>query len=253
MYKRRKQAQTSWMLKNKKVKSIFLLNDTWSCNELNTIYKTDKFKYLGDPVTDFTPAPDFDLRFAYHIPAGNKIFLHVGTIEPRKGTLEIIDSLKYIDESIRANLQIIIIGKASKSFEQVIRQKIEEIKTSGGENIIYENTFLENDRLKSLFEQVDFILMPYKNTEASSGILGHAIINRKPVIGPKQGLLGNLIAQNKLGYLLDSVDSVSIAKAITTCFYAPPEICNEEMRLDYLDSHTSDKFATIILEQLKLG
>ncbi len=84
-------------------------------------------------------------------------------------------------------------------------------------------------------------------------MLGHAIVNRKLLIGPKQGLLGYLIEENKLGYLLDSVDSVSISKAITDFFSIQNTVYdNGEIRCAYLNSHSGDVFADVILSDLQL-
>jgi len=253
LYKKRKEVQTKWMLRNKKLKGIFLLNDTKSCGELNERYKTNVFKYLPDPVTDFQSETLFNLRSNYNIPSNHKIYLHVGSLEARKGTLDIIDALKYLDDEIRQNITILIMGRSSIPFDLLIKQRIEEINASFKVSIIYENGYIANSRLKSIFEQIDFILMPYKNTESSSGILGHAIINKKLVIGPGDGLLGYLIAENKLGYLINPVNSMSIAKAITDCFYIlSPEYQEDKIRNDYLRSHTSDVFANVILSQIQL-
>jgi hypothetical protein len=166
--------------------------------------------------------------------------------------LDIIDSVKYLHEDIRLNISIIIFGKATVSFDQLIKQKIKDVTANFKVSIIYENAHVANDRLKSIFEQTDFILMPYKNSESSSGILGHAVVNKKLVIGPVAGLLGFLIKENKLGFLLDPVNAVSIAAAITDCFYlSPPEYREDKIRNAFLSTHTSDIFANIILSQLQ--
>ena len=44
--------------------------------------------------------------------------------------------------------------------------------------------------------------MPYQITKLSSGVLGYAAVFRKPVIGPSDGLIGNLIRENGLGKCL---------------------------------------------------
>ncbi len=47
--------------------------------------------------------------------------------------------------------------------------------------------------MKSYFEQTDYFLIPYKNVESSSGILGHAIAAGKPVIATDKGLIGDFV------------------------------------------------------------
>ena len=65
--------------------------------------------------------------------------------------------------------------------------------------------------MKSLFDNCNIVLMPYKNPEASSGILGHAMASDKKVITTGQGLLKEMVLINNLGYLLSEVTSKSIA------------------------------------------
>ncbi len=79
IYRKRKKAQTQWMIRNKRVKSIFLLNDHKSCGQLNEVYNTNIFKYLPDPVIESTSEPSFDLRAKYNIAPDHKIYLQVGS------------------------------------------------------------------------------------------------------------------------------------------------------------------------------
>jgi glycosyltransferase involved in cell wall biosynthesis len=253
LYKQRKKTQTQWMLRNKKLKCIFLLNDEQSCILLNKRYKTNRFKHLPDPVSDSKPEKGFNLREKYHIPAGHPIFLHIGSLEPRKGTVEIIESLEYLNDKIRNSIYVMIMGKVWMPFDELLTQKMAGVKAKYNAKIIYEPGYISDSRLKSIFEQVDFILIPYKNTEASSGILGHAIINKKPLIGPRQGLLGQLIEQHCVAYQLDTIGPASIAEALAEFYYAPPPAYDENMRTAYLNKHSGYNFAKTILDQIDIS
>lgn len=57
----------------------------------------------------------------------------------------------------------------------------------------------------------DAILIPYKNTAQSSGLLGYAAQFNKPLLAPSNGLIGKLVNEYKLGYLLDNLSPRTIA------------------------------------------
>ena len=99
--------------------------------------------------------------------------------------------------------------------------------------------------MKAHFNQCDAVLIPYKNTESSSGIIGHAASSQKPVITINKGLLGDIVKQYKLGWLIEESSPVFIADGIRKCISKKfPKINSEE----YLKAHTAIKFATSIVE-----
>ena len=79
-------------------------------------------------------------------------------------------------------------------------------------DIFWDDQFVGNALMKSLFNQCFAVLMPYKNAEASSGILGHAVAANKKVIITGKGLLKELIKENELGVLLNNVTPSEVAQ-----------------------------------------
>ena len=73
--------------------------------------------------------------------------------------------------------------------------------------------------MKSLLDQCYAIVIPYKNPESSSGILGHAAASNKPVITTGKGLLKELVEQYSLGLLIDEVKPELIAGKIETLLH----------------------------------
>ena len=72
------------------VESAYILNDKDACKLLNDKYKTTKYKYLVDPVPNVDPEKIKGLRMELDIPAGNKVYLHFGAMDKRKGTIEFL-------------------------------------------------------------------------------------------------------------------------------------------------------------------
>lgn len=241
----RKNIQTKLFIRNKYIIKVFILNDLTTANALNSKFRTNKFQMLPDPVPDLVPLRDFSVRKAYNISSERKIFLHFGSLSIRKGTIDILDSFNYLSENDIKSTALILAGKATARTDLNIKSKISDLSRKYDYiMIIYKNEFVSESLMKSYFDQCDFVLIPYKNIESSSGIIGHAIASGKPVIGTNKGLLGEMISKNHLGYLINEsspeliADSFKKALGDKTITISNPE---------YLKGHTPEQFALTLI------
>lgn len=204
---------------NKKIIRVHILNDQKSVDFLNSKFNTIIFKKLPDPIPQLKPLTGFDIYQHYGIHKDQKIFLHIGGLADRKGTFEIIKSSEFIPKEIQSKIVILLVGKTNNNqAEKALKKQIKASSKSSEVTIIWDNQFVPTNMMKSLFNQCNTVLMPYKNVEASSGILGHAMASNKRVITTGQGLLKELVIENNLGYLLNEVTSVAIAEKIKECY-----------------------------------
>ncbi|WP_257666570.1 glycosyltransferase [Parapedobacter tibetensis] len=231
---------------NTSVETIFLLNDQKSCDILNAKYKTDKYKYLPDPIPSFKLENGFEMRNAYRIAKEALLLLHFGSISDRKGTLEILEAVPHIEASPNEKVCIFIAGKCSNSeFATIIHEAMENAKKYPNVQVVWEDNFVSNNRMASMFSQCDVVLIPYKNPEASSGVLGHAINANKKVIGPSNGLIGTIIAGQELGIVLDTITGREIAQAINTIGQIPLVASKSK---SFIEEHTPENFAKKLLQ-----
>lgn len=244
----RKKIQTLFYVRNKQIKRVFVLNDQKTVTYLNNEYNTSIFYLLPDPIPVYIPLPDFNIYNEYSIDKKRKIFLHIGELSERKGTIDILDAFNQLEVKNIGQIALLLIGSANIAIDALIKSKIIILnKKFEHVLIIYQNEFIKESKMKSLFEQCDIVLVPYKNVEASSGILGHSIAARKPVIGTKKGLLGEMIKKNKLGVLIDESTPECIACGIEEAMIKNyPKFENEY----YLKEHSKEKFAEILLGSL---
>lgn len=199
-------------VRNSQIKTLFVLNDQKTTDHLNKSLNTSIFKMLPDPIPMLSPLVGFDIYEHYKIEKSRNIFLHLGALRSNKGTLEIVESVKHMPQSIKKMVAILIVGKTKdEQLEQQLNKSIAWIKENTAAIVIWDNIFAPNEMMKSLFEQSFSILMPYKSAEASSGILGHAANSKKPVIASGNGLIGELVKENKLGITLEQVTSENIS------------------------------------------
>lgn len=242
----RKYIITKFYVLNPKVKSVFVLNDVKTCQILNKEFKTAIFKMLPDPIPELKPLSGFNIYKHYNIEVHRKIFLHIGTLGERKGTLEVLDSALYFSNEMEQEVAILLAGRAvNKETEQLILEKIETCTENGRVSITWDNKFISNEQMKSIFNQCYGVLLPYKNTEASSGILGHAAASNKVVIATGKGLLKELVTDNQLGLLIDYVSPENIANALMISLSFK---VNVDKAREFLSHHKSSFFVEKILK-----
>lgn len=221
------------------IEKIFVLNDKDSAQRLNSIYKTDKFHFLPDPVPEIDIEKVHDVRKELNIPVNDKIYLHFGSLDYRKGT---IDILKVIASANRNEMQgrtFIFAGKIKRSLRNDFYSLLHKAQAKA--NILVFDEFCSYEFLKNLCYSCDIILMPYYLTNLSSGILGYAVVFRKPVIAPKKGLIGQLVSQFKMGTIID----VPLNKA---SLLNSPDSYDEKRLALYAEENRVEAFISLILK-----
>lgn len=229
---------------NNKIDTIFVLNDQKTVNYLNNEFRTSQFKMLPDPVPILSPIPGFDIYEHYNIDRNRKIFLHIGSLGDRKGTFEIIEAVKYIQDDMQNEIAILLVGKANEHETQLLSLKLKKVIDESKITVLWDKQFVSSETMKSLFDQCFAVLIPYKNAEASSGILGHAAAANKAVIAPKSGLLKDIIEDYNLGVLIDRVESNLIADAIESLADSNYSLNKNQ---DFIGLHTTDIFVKKLL------
>jgi len=230
---------------NSKINCVFILNDKKGSEYLNKEFNTGIFKMLPDPIPELLPLEGFNIYEHYNIESGRKIFLHIGGLSDRKGTFEIIDAAQFISVKNQTNVAILLVGKAASDItEETILKKINFAEDKTNVQVVWDNQFVSNSMMKSIFEQCSAVLIPYKNTEASSGILGHAVAANKYVIATGKGLIKELIEENNFGVLIDNVTPFEIASKMES--FLPLQL-NNHFSSQFLASHTPKEFAELII------
>ncbi len=222
---------------------IFILNDKESATKLNRIYRTSRFKFLVDPYIPIEPE-NINIRKLYNIPKDHKLLIHIGALEERKGTLDILRSILNLPVNQHNKLTFFFAGRVDEEIKQEFYGMINQIKDV---DIVVRDEFCSYGFFASLCEAADALLMPYKLDSASSGIIGYASQFKCPVIATSTGLIGMLVKENHLGYLLPSNDADSLSVAYENVIDAKiPKPDNM-----YCMTHSIEKFQETIATILK--
>tara|TARA_B110000211_G_scaffold167245_1_gene188765 strand:- start:8538 stop:9713 length:1176 start_codon:yes stop_codon:yes gene_type:complete len=247
----RKYYTTKLYTLNPSINDIFILNDNKTAVLLNKSFDTQIFKMLPDPIPNLKPLQGFNIYTHYNINQNQKIFLHIGSLGDRKGTFEVVESSIHLPIDKQKEITILLVGKINDiEQENNLQNKIKEYQGKSFATIIWCNQFVPSSLMKSLFEQCFAVLMPYKNNEASSGILGHAAAANKKVIATGKGLLKELINEYELGTLINNTTPDEIANKMVELVLS--KNINEIKKSDFLSLRKPTIFAKTILHHKKL-
>ena len=155
-----------------------------------------------------------------------------------------IEAAQLIPPSMQDKISILLVGKTGITYENLYNTKIKELDGETKVQLIWDNQFVSYNMMKSLFDQCDFVLLPYKNAEFSSGILGHAAASNKMVIATNAGLLKELVLKYNLGKLLDTNDAFNIALKMVEVF---DQKVFTEGQQTFVKKHDPMVFASLLL------
>ncbi len=227
---------------SKCISKIYVLNSRSCTRTLNKIWKCNKFYYLPDPFVKLESVEKI-WKDGSIISPNKKMLLHFGSLMRRKGTLQILDSIQYFNESDRGTYVFVFAGKVDTEIKREFYEKLAVYKDKV--QILVYDEFCSFEFISTLVESAACVLMPYFNTSQSSGLLGYAIQFAKPVIVPKRGMLAKIIKESHNGIYLNSISPKEIYNSVQQVkhFKVDKDLCNL-----YITAHSVDEFVRVICD-----
>ncbi len=214
-----KSLKTRQILSRNSLKTLFLLNGARSAKILQEIHGSGtRFLEVVDPVVPYPQGKSV----APAVKGSQTAFLYFGAISRRKGFGLLVDAMLKISAEEHHRMKFIICGRPEDPgyFEHELgRLKRSELPV----NLEVINYFVSEVEMWNRFSGSDVVLMPYLRPEYSSGVLGIAAQTLRPVIGPKEGLLGRLIQENHLG-MVCKMNTRALKKALVSASETLPGI-----------------------------
>lgn len=224
-------------------KNIFILNDKITTRYLNLKFRTKKFKYLSDPYLPIMCSGK-DFRQENSIGSSDVVFAHIGSLSYNKGTIEVLNSLRLLSADKRNKYTFVFAGKIMDEIRNEFYSAYDDVKEKC--RIIVYDEFCSYEFLADICKASDALVLPYRRTAQSSGIIGYASQFGKPVISINRGLLGSIIKSYSLGLLIEDGSGQSLINA----YY---KIENKEFNKpskDYCEFNTIDLFQSTIIKNL---
>lgn len=190
---------------------IMILNDKTGAHQLNKIYNTNKFVPIPDPYIPLDRKGIEDIRKGYGIENSKILFAHFGAMNSNKGTLDLLESLVKLTGEECSRYSFFLAGKVDEKIKQHFSALVDDVKNKV--QIIVKDEYCSYEFFASLCVACDAIVIPYKRTAQSSGLIGYASQFGKPVIAPAKGLLGQLVREFGLGIQIDNISSENLIAA----------------------------------------
>ncbi len=224
---------------NSNINKLFILNDKNGVGIMNKQIK-NIFYNLPDPIANDISSINAEtsrsIREKYAINADSKNLLVFGMIDDRKNIINIIDSLKLLRTESKKNVHLIIAGKLAENVREKYLEHIERHKNEI--SIVYNDEFINAEEREPLFQSCDLVLMPYVNFYSASSVLGHSIMHNKNVVASKQGIIGRIVTDCKIGIAVDPTDPAEIKEAIN-------ELLTNKSKFEYDGKMLIDEYSPI--------
>lgn len=218
---------------------IFILNDMKTPQSLNKRFSTSMFKMIRDPVPFFF----YNKRSKSVARSGDKLtYLMTGTLSERKGVFQFLRAI----EASKSKNRFVLIGRVKENIVERIESKVKKL-TNTGLDVQLKNDFITNKKFAQNIDRADVIVAPYLSSGASSGIIGHAAFRQKPLIGPSQGLLSEIIKKYELGVTINPYNIKMLANYLNNGLQIK-RACNFRKMKQYAELNTYKIFNDKLLE-----
>ena len=236
-----KTLKTARFLKVAQPRKVFLLNGDFSCTYLNKRFKTSCYLPLSDPILEGT-AESVSIRKEFKIDETRRIFLFFGSMSERKGVEELLSAMQALPPEMDSKVAFIFCGTVEPHYTQKYHTLIEHFKKLRPTLPFFvNNSFVSDGRMRALFEQADWIVLPYTRPEYSSGVLGHAANAGTPVITTEKGLIARQVQTYKLGITTPNLKNALITAVPTAHSF------DESLRKQFIAQSSPTVFAKTLL------
>ena len=254
----RKRWQLRWVLSNPTVQTLFLLNDPWGARQLNEELGKGTFASLPDPVPfvqDEAPVPSSVVDWANRKWDGQRTHvLLFGSLRRAKGVLPTLQAFRDLPGEHAARMSFHLLGRSRDDLTDTLSGLVDTLRYGQPRlKVHFEDRYLSESELSVALDRSDLVLAPYLRTEGSSGVLGHAASHRLPVIGPRTGLIGQLIESYALGTALERITPATLREALMAHVPNPRAHASVSGMQRYADERTPTAFARTLTDTLLQG
>ncbi len=199
---------------------------------------------LPDPWPSIPAADRGEARRQLGLPEGKVLFLHLGVPGPRKGLLDAVAAWQRVEGLPDAIL--VRAGMMDTGEREAIGTLV-----SQGRAILHEG-YVPDERMDLYLRASDWVLMPYRHHEGSSGLLSGAAAAGRPVIAPDYGVLGGRVQVSHLGLVYPHLSIEGFADAVRRAAGLRIETYADALR-QYSAGHTVAEFGAALRAPLGLA
>ncbi len=170
----------------------------------------------------------FNIRKKFSIKSENYLFGILGRVELYKGHYDVIEAISLLDERIKKNIHLVIIGSGN---DECIRYLKRQAKYYNLSDNIHFTGFLDDSNL-SLISQLDLLICATRSFEGFGLTIAEAISTGTPVLATNVGAISEYLT-NQMASIVSPCEPSQIMEQI--CDY----INNQKF---WIDRASSSKF-----------
>jgi D-inositol-3-phosphate glycosyltransferase len=229
-----------------KYADYFILLSDKVKDDLIYIKNEAKYKVLPHPVYSNFGLPVSKDEARAKLKLGDKnLVLFFGFIRDYKGLDILLKSMSLLrDEDIK----LIVAGEFYSNKESYLNL-IDELKLADSVHLFTD--FIPSSDVKYYFSASDVVILPYKDA-TQSGIVQIAMNFRKPVIATNVGGLGEVVINNKTGFVVEKENPEALAESIRKFYEENREKEFIENTEKELDKYSWNKFVKGMMELTEL-
>lgn len=193
-------------------------------------------RVLPDPRRTWSREDSQVLRRRLGLPQDAVLFLHIGSDHDRKGLGDAIAAFEHAP----AGAVLMRAGPVAPERRDAMRDLVERGRA------VHVDAWIPEGDLDAIFRAVDWMLLPYRDHEFSSGLLSAAATAQRPIIASDHGLIGRRMRAFAMGHLYPNGSRAGLADAIRRA--ASEDISKYRSALDaYAATQSMAKFEATLL------
>ncbi len=189
------------------LRKLYVLNDSRTA-ELMTrkLLLKEGVQSLADPLSRTVCSESSEnYRKRLGIAPNAKVFGLLGALREGKGVEETLNAFAKWQPDAVVPQVLLIAGQPQPVFVEKFEALVSAWShTASNVKLVFSCEYIDDEAFRAYVEWCDFILLPYRNAFGSSGLLGHAANAKRPVLSTKNGLLGDLVTQYRLGGVFEA-------------------------------------------------
>ena len=165
---------------------------------------------ISIPTSQGGGSPKLGLFDKYNIPHGSRVVAMVGRVNAFKGQSDFVKIVsKVLALDSRSNIYAVIVGDAFEGQEWRVDALRKEIEDSGFQDRILYLGFFED--MNSVYSEIDCLVFPSIDYDSFPTVVLEAMVNKKPVVGYRNGGVEEMIINGWNGYLakIGNIDAVA--------------------------------------------
>ncbi len=246
-----KRALLRLALRNPHFDTLFCL-DPYAVAPIEGLGTPVRVVHLPEPFETDPPsaeAPE-QTRRRLQVEAGRQVLLLFGSLDPRKGVLELLDALQALPDALARRACLVMAGETTAIRHEML-EAVAALRHRGALQIVHLDAFVSDAEMHSLFRAASLVLMPYQRHVGSSGVLVHAAAAGVPVLGPRYGMLGALLRERGLGLSVDATQPAALTRGLVQFLDpAAPYPFDAHAARAYAAENTEQKMASTLFRHL---